>query len=43
MTSTQRMTAYQLAAALRDALPAGTFDESDFLDRLHSELAAGTG
>ena len=34
MTPLQRMTANQLAAALRDALPTGTFDERGFFAAL---------
>lgn len=36
MTPLQRMVAIQLAAALRDAMPAGSFDENRFLDAVRA-------
>ena len=36
MTSSQSAAAHQLAAALGDALPAGTFDEAAFVVRMLS-------
>ena len=36
VTPLQRMVAIQLAAALRDAMPAGSFDENRFLDAVRA-------